>query len=92
MITRDTILAILDVHLSSYKAINGKGEAADRILAAIEKEQGKEVVLGRGCANNICSMCGNPFRSSIYHGKCEKIRGQVGQLIFRPTKAEKGGE
>lgn len=65
---------------------------ADRILAALEKEREGEVVLGRGCANNICSMCGNPFRSSIYHGKCETIRGKVGQLIFRPTKAEKGGK
>ena len=35
--TRDTILAILDVHLSSHKAINGKGEAADRILAEMEE-------------------------------------------------------
>lgn len=39
MITRDTILAILDVHLSSHKAINGKGEVADRILAALESER-----------------------------------------------------
>lgn len=82
MITRDTILAILDVHLSSHKAINGKGEVADRILAALEKEREGESVLWTGEMGGI----------GLYVPPIPGVEGNHGQIIFRPTKAEKGGE
>ena len=97
MITRDTILAILDVHLSSHKTINGKGEAADRILAAREREREGEVVLGdglfywsEGCSNDsdVLYVGENDNRSGIFF---DAISGKQGQLIFQPTKAKEAG-
>lgn len=51
-----------------------------RILAALAREREGEVVLWDGTFGAITSF------------SLAQVRGKRGQLIFRPTKAEKGGE
>lgn len=54
----------------------------DRILAALEKEREGEVVLWTGEMGGI----------GLYVPPIPGVEGNHGQIIFRPTKAEKGGE
>lgn len=59
----------------------------DRVVAALEKEREGEKVLSIGVfySVNINLMDGRSVYKAI-------ASNQQGQLIFRPTKAEKGGE
>ena len=77
--------------------VTGSGDAwiaAGIILAALERERETEVVLGEG----EITRNGDDRRCWTYIGgkdidllKWYELCGKQGQLIFRPTKAEKGG-
>ena len=62
---------------------------ADRILAALAKEHGAEVVLDSGSVYGMAWHIVDNFEKDKFY---DQFREKRGQLIFRPTKAEKGGE
>jgi hypothetical protein len=64
------------------RRIRNRKEAADLILAALEKEREREVVLGIG---RLIDVQPHPCGPTYY--ACNKnYSGREGQLIFRPTK------
>lgn len=91
--TREDIVKIIDEEVYAYhgvsenhrEAIDEYGNAADRILAALEKEREGEVVLAE-------INYGENFRGMRFADDEVDLFANGGCLIFRPTKAEKGGK
>ena len=67
---------------TGYAYLDGDrvSQAADTILAALEKEREGEVVLVKG-ELDPCEI--------IDRGILDSVDGKRGQLIFRPTKGDK---
>lgn len=80
--TREELVEILEVCLDGE--FTRPDVLADRILLALEKEREGDVVLEDG-------VMGEDFMMEATCNSIE-LNGKQGQLIFRPTKAEKGGE
>lgn len=87
--TREELVGIIndECYVESSEPIKGLKQAADRILAAIEKEREEEYkhdqLLIYGDWDTLAL---SDLRVEIFLTTGDDLKGKTGQLIFRPTK------
>jgi len=84
--TREKLVGLIN---ASGFAVTVDDNVVGRILAALDKERDGEMVLGIGHVDWFAnSFGGGTYGIDEIRHPLEKVNGQAGTLIFRPTNQE----